>query len=1178
MKMNVMNEYLLKSKELDDLIKTLEGENRNVLLSGVTSSFYGPLLQMIYEKQQRPVVVLMQNLYHAQRLYDQLSNLMDDGLVRLFPMDEFITAEMLASSSELRIERMNTLASILENEVKIVITHVAGATRFLTPKAIFQQAEINLECGHEYELDKLKRKLVELGYNSVRAVERMGEFSVRGGIVDIFPMTEENPIRVEFFDDEVDSIRYFSTETQRSLQQTQKISIPPTYELVYSDIEVEAFESKIKSRLTKTLKLLDIEMQDQLREKIFNDIENIKNHNNLEIMHKYTSLLYDNPDTLLSYFTNPLVVYIDYNRVIENQTHMNEDALSWQEGAIGNGKTVVELDLYRPITEIEASTQLYLLEHTSQLKDVKLTDTVKILTKSVAEFHGQLEFFAKECKRLKENKSTVFITVSSVESRNKLANYLEESGISVAIPTKLHEVREGSIHIIYEPLPLGFELVDLNVVVYTDYEINTKRKKQTTYKSSFKEGKKINDFNELKIGDYVVHVQHGIGQYIGIETLESNGARKDFLMIAYRGDDKLYVPIDKIQMVQKYVGSEGAKPKINKLGTSEWEKTKAKVKKTVKDIADKLIKIYAQREHLPGYAFSKDTVEQHAFENAFPYVETEDQLRAVVEIKEDMQQPHPMDRLLIGDVGYGKTEVAMRAAFKAVMDGKQVAYLAPTTILTKQHYESFVSRFKDFPIRIGLLNRYVSLKEQQELLIKIKSGKIDIVVGTHRLLSKDVEFKDLGLLIIDEEQRFGVEHKEKIKEFKTEVDVLTLTATPIPRTLQMSMIGIRSLSLIETPPMNRYPVQTYVLEEHDGVIRDAIERELARDGQVFYLYNRVSDIDKRAARIKKLVPDAIVEYAHGQMSKEQLEQTMADFEEKKFNVLVCTTIIETGIDIPNANTLIISDSYRLGLSQLYQLRGRVGRSDRIAYAYCMYPKNKVLTENAEKRLQTIKEFTELGSGFKIAMRDLAIRGAGDMLGAQQYGFIDTVGLDLYTQLLSEAVVHAREGSTFEVASFEIPKLEFDFPTKVDAYIPDFYITDESTKIEIYQKIKKVTTQTEYDDIVDELIDRFGDFPDDVKYLIDLTFLKNLTEPYLEKTKSTKNTIEFILKEEITQDIDGQKLFEAVHQIGSMIRLAYRDNKINIIFDLPVVKRLQWFEYALQLFTNFERFKKNVKKV
>lgn len=1176
--MSVMNQYISKSGAIQTLLNALEKNNQNILLSGVTTSFYAPLLQMVYENKKRPVVIMMQNLYQAQRLYDQLVELMDGDLVRLFPMDEFITAEMLASSSELRIERMNTLAAITENSSKIVVTHVAGAARFLPPKEVFKQADIFLEVGGCYDLDELKRKLIELGYQFVRAVEHMGEFSVRGGILDVFPMTEENPLRIEFFDDEVDTIRYFTTDTQRSIQKVETATIVPTFELVYSDEQIKRFESKIKVLLEQTLPLVDGEAREALYARVYGDIEKIRQHQDLELMHKYTSLLYENPDTLLSYMDNPMVIYIDYGRILENQEHMNEDAIAWQEGAIENGKTVKGISLYQPITSINASEQVFLSEHASSLPDVELSQHVKLLTKSVSEFHGQLEFFAKECKRLKDNGVTVFVAMSSMESRNNLANYLDELGVRVAFPITLDEVREGSIHLVCENLTMGYELLDPNIVVYTDYEVHTKRKKKTVYKSSFKEGKKLKDYNELQLGDYVVHVQHGIGQYIGIETLETNGARKDFLMIAYRGDDKLYVPIDKIQLVQKYVGSEGAKPKINKLGTSEWEKTKSKVKKTVKDIADKLIKIYAKREHLPGYAFGKDTIEQHAFENAFPYVETDDQLRAVSEIKEDMEAPHPMDRLLIGDVGYGKTEVAMRAAFKAVQDGKQVAYLAPTTILSKQHYESFVSRFSDFDVKVGLLNRYISVKEQQELLESIKSGKINIVVGTHRILSKDVIFKDLGLLIIDEEQRFGVEHKEKIKEFKTEVDVLTLTATPIPRTLQMSMIGIRSLSLIETPPMNRYPVQTYVLEEHDGVIRDAIERELARDGQVFYLYNRVSDIEKRAAKIQKLVPDAVVEYAHGQMSKEQLEQTMADFEEKKFNVLVCTTIIETGIDIPNANTLLISDAYRLGLSQLYQLRGRVGRSDRIAYAYCMYPKNKVLTENAEKRLQTIKEFTELGSGFKIAMRDLAIRGAGDMLGAKQYGFIDTVGLDLYTQLLSEAVVHAREGSDFEVASFEVPKLEFDFPTKVDAYIPDFYISDESIKIEIYQKIKKITDDNAYNDIIDELIDRFGDFPDEVKYLIDLTYLKNLTEGLIEKTKSTKNTIEFILKEEITQDINGQLLFEAVHEIGSMIRLAYKEGRINIIFDLPVVKRQQWFEYALNLFKDFERFKNNVKKV
>ena len=786
--MNVMNQYISKSEQLQTLMNTLDKDNQNVLLSGVTTSFYAPLLQMIFENKKRPMIIMMQNLYHAQRLYDQLIDLMDMNSVRLFPMDEFITAEMLASSSELRIERMNTLASIIENQNKIVVTHVAGATRFLTPKEIFKQADIQLEVGGTYELDELKRKLVELGYQSVRAVEHMGEFSVRGGILDVFPMTEENPIRIEFFDDEIDTIRYFSTETQRSINKVEKAALVPTFELVYSDEQVERFEKNIKERLTKTAPLVEGETRDNLYARIYGDIEKIKNNQDLEVMHKYISLLYEKPDTLLSYFDDPLVIYIDYNRILENQEHMNEDALAWQEGAIENGKTVVDLNLYHPITQTKVSRQLFLLEHTSSLQEIKLTEHVKLMTKSVTEFHGQLEFFAKECKRLKENGVTVFVTVSSVEARNNLANYLEESGVTVAFPTTIDEIREGSIHLVYERLPLGFELLEPNIVVYTDYEVHTKRKKQTAYKSNFKEGKKIKDYNELKLGDYVVHVQHGIGQYIGIETLETNGARKDFLMIAYRGGDKLYVPIDKIEMVQKYVGSEGAKPKIHKLGTSEWEKTKAKVKKTVKDIADKLIKIYAKREHLPGYAFSKDTIEQHAFENAFPYVETDDQLRAVAEIKEDMEAPHPMDRLLIGDVGYGKTEVAMRAAFKAVQDGKQVAYLAPTTILSKQHYESFVARFKDFDVKIGLLNRYVSIKEQQELLTNIKSGKINIVVGTHRILSKDVIFKDLGLLIIDEEQRFGVEHKEKIKEFKTEVDVLTLTATPIPRTLQMSMI------------------------------------------------------------------------------------------------------------------------------------------------------------------------------------------------------------------------------------------------------------------------------------------------------------------------------------------------------------------------------------------------------
>lgn len=1176
--MKILSNYLSQNEGIQNLLKALEANEPSVLVSGVAPTFYETFFDIIFSHSRRPIMIVMQNLYHAQRLFDQLSTVLEDDVVHLFPMDEFITAEMLASSSELRTERMNTLGAIVRQEAGIVITHVAGATRYLTPKETFKAAEVQLAVGDIYDLGKLKSKLVKLGYQHAPTVENAGEFSVRGGLLDVYPMTEENPLRIEFFDDEVDTIRYFSTETQRSLSPAKNLEITPVFELVYSDEEIQRFETEIRDRLARTASLVQGEARDRLYEKTFQDIENVKNHHDVELMHKYASLMFEAPDTLVDYLDNPLVVYMDYNRIKENQSHMDDDAANWQEGALENGKALVDMDLYRPLPAQPIKNQLFLAEHRSSLGGIELTEMLSLQTKSVSEYHGQLEFFVSECQRLQAKKTTLFIALSNMETRNNLANYLEEKGVSVAFPTEISEIKEGSVHLIYQPLSAGFELIDENLIVYSNYELSAQKKKPKAYKSTIKEGKKISDYNELNVGDYVVHLQHGIGQYVGIQTLETNGATRDFLMIVYRGADKLYVPIDKIHLVQKYVGSEGVVPKIHKLGTNEWEKTKTKVKKTVKDIAAKLIKIYAKREHLPGFAFAKDTPKQRAFENAFAFVETEDQLKAVAEIKADMEQPHPMDRLLIGDVGYGKTEVAMRAAFKAVMDGKQVAYLAPTTILSKQQYENFTKRFKDFDIKIGVINRYLSAKEQKNLLELLKDGKIDIIVGTHRLLSKDVKYKDLGLLVIDEEQRFGVEHKEKIKEMKTEVDVLTLTATPIPRTLQMSMIGIRSLSLIETPPLNRYPVQTYVLEEHDSVIRDAVERELARDGQVFYLYNRVDDIDKIAAKIKRLVPDAQVAYAHGQMTKEQLEETMADFEERKYNVLVCTTIIETGIDIPNANTLIIADAYRLGLSQLYQIRGRVGRSDRIAYAYCIYPRDKVLTEGAEKRLQTIKEFTELGSGFKIAMRDLAIRGAGDMIGARQSGFIDSVGLDLYTQLLSEAISHAREGSEFKLATFEMPVQEFDIPVNVDAYIPDHYIEDEATKIEMYQKIKKIGTEEDRDDVLDELIDRFGDFPDDVKHLVDLTLLKNMTEPYIEKTKSTKNTIEFILNQDLSQTIDGQKLFEEAHKIGSMIRLSYKEDRVTIIFDLPAMRKAHWFEYALRLFKDFESLKKIAKNV
>jgi transcription-repair coupling factor (superfamily II helicase) len=707
--------------------------------------------------------------------------------------------------------------------------------------------------------------------------------------------------------------------------------------------------------------------------------------------------------------------------------------------------------------------------------------------------------------------------------------------------------------------------------VITEQELFNKKTKKSVRRQKLSNAERIKSYSELKIGDYVVHVNHGIGKYLGIETLSINGVHKDYLHIRYQGDDKLYVPVDQIDLVQKYVGSEGKEPKLYKMGGSEWKRVKSKVQSSVQDIADDLIKLYAEREAAKGYAFSPDGDMQREFETAFVYNETEDQLRSIKEIKVDMEREQPMDRLLCGDVGYGKTEVAIRAAFKAIMDGKQVAFLVPTTILAQQHFETLRERFQDYPINIGLLSRFRTKKQQTETTKGLKAGTVDIVVGTHRLLSKDIHYRDLGLLIIDEEQRFGVTHKEKIKKLKTNVDVLSLTATPIPRTLHMSMLGVRDLSVIETPPENRFPVQTYVMEYNGGLAREAIERELARDGQVYFLYNRVEDIARKAEEISMLVPDARVTYAHGQMTEQELEAVMVGFLDGEYDVLVSTTIIETGVDIPNVNTLIVHEADRMGLSQLYQLRGRVGRSNRVAYAYFTYRKDKVLTEVAEKRLQSIKEFTELGSGFKIAMRDLSIRGAGNILGAQQHGFIDSVGFDLYSQMLKEAV----ESRKNDKPQDEKPQLEIDLD--VDAYIPDSYISDGHQKIEMYKRFRGITSLEEFGELQEEMLDRFGEYPDQVAYLLLIAEMKVFAfQAGIDSIKQAKQDVSILISEKISSTIDGQKVFELGSKYGRMVgygmeagrmklvlhtKGAAVDNWLHILFEL--VKGLQDVKLANQ---------------
>ncbi|MGB6409069.1 MAG: transcription-repair coupling factor, partial [Planococcus donghaensis] len=740
------------------------------------------------------------------------------------------------------------------------------------------------------------------------------------------------------------------------------------------------------------------------------------------------------------------------------------------------------------------------------------------------------------------------------ERLEKVRSVLADYDMEAVIATSATEIQGGQIYLVDGELSTGFEMPLQRLTVITDSELFKQQPKKKTRAQKLTNAERIKSYSEIKPGDYIVHIHHGIGRFIGIETLESGGVHKDYLHIVYKADDKLFVPVDKIDLIQKYIASEEKEPKLHKMGGAEWKKTRTKVSAAVQDIADDLIKLYAEREALRGFAFSEEQDMQRQFEAEFPYEETTDQLRSINEVKRDMENERPMDRLICGDVGYGKTEVAIRAAFKAVLDGKQVAFLVPTTILAQQHFETMSERFKEYPITVGLMSRFRSKKQQTETVKGLKNGSVDIVVGTHRILSKDMHYKDLGLLIIDEEQRFGVTHKEKIKQMKTNVDVLTLTATPIPRTLHMSMIGVRDLSVIETPPANRFPVQSYVMEHNGALVREAIEREMARGGQVFYLYNRVDDMTRKVEEIQQLVPEARVGYAHGQMSETELESVILSFLDGDYDVLVTTTIIETGIDIPNVNTLIVYNADRMGLSQLYQLRGRVGRSSRVAYAYFMYQRDKVLTDVAEKRLMAIKEFTELGSGFKIAMRDLTIRGAGNLLGSQQHGFIDSVGFDLYSQMLQEAIDERQTGVKKEV----VPEIEISLD--VDAYIPDAYISDGYQKIQMYKRVKGIETEEEMRELQDELIDRFGDMPTETDSLLRIARMKVWArEVGVESIKQNGKIVSVRLSEKGTSSINGGKVVEESATYGRAVGFSMSGQQLVMTIDENKTKKQHPFD-------------------
>lgn len=1147
--MQGLKNYLKKQDEIHSIISGLSSGMKEQLISGLTGTARSVFISLLHESMDRPIMVVTHHLTQAQRLYEDLLELTGEQFVHLYPVNELLASEIAIASPELKSQRLDSLNQWIRNQKGILITPVAALKRMLPPLSYWEKNQLRIELGSTIDFDLMLKMLIDMGYKREEMVMTPGEFSIRGGIIDIYPLTEEYPVRIELFDDEVDSIRLFDPENQRSLEKMKQMIIGPADELMVSDEDISRSIQRLDDALQQSLKKMKTNTgQEQLIENIEYDMERLKNGERFQEMYKYVSLFYQQPASLIDFLPNNGIIIMDeMSRIQETASQLDREEAEWVQSHLENRQIVRGVSTsfdWQDILDKMNHQMLYLSVFLRHIPNTQPENIVNLSCRAMQQFHGQMNLLKNEMQRWKKGNFSVFIVAPNKKRMEKVQSVLEDYGMEamagnqeIEPPFPVPAVIEGNIH-------GGFEMPLYKIAILTEEELFKKKTSRPKRKQKISNAERIKNYQELKTGDYVVHSSHGIGKYLGIETLEVGGNHKDYMLIKYSGNDKLYVPIDQIDLVQKYVGSEGKEPKLYKLGGSEWKKVKKKVQSSVEDIADDLIKLYAERETSKGYAFAKDTDLQREFEAAFPYQETADQLRCIEEVKMDMEKPRPMDRLLCGDVGYGKTEVAIRAAFKAVLDEKQVAVLVPTTILAQQHFETFQERFQDFGVKIGLLSRFRSRKQQKDTINQLKKGLIDIVIGTHRLLSRDVEFKDLGLLIVDEEQRFGVKHKEKIKQMKTNIDVLTLTATPIPRTLHMSMLGVRDLSVIETPPENRFPIQTYVIEYNPVFIREAIERELARGGQVFFLYNRVENIERMAKEIARLVEDARVAFAHGQMNETELEHVMFNFLEGQYDVLVSTTIIETGVDIPNVNTLIVYDADKMGLSQLYQLRGRVGRSNRVAYAYFTYQKDKVLSEVAEKRLQAIKEFTELGSGFKIAMRDLSIRGAGNLLGAEQHGFIDSVGFDMYSQMLKDAIDARKGGKPYEESRPFEPELNL----KMDAYIPASYIKDEKQKIDIYKQFQAIRTMEDVYELQEELIDRFGDYPEEVDRLFQVSRIKMYARrESIESITEQSKKIECLMTEKESQKVDGVSLFELASEYDRLIQLGTEDMKLKIVF-------------------------------
>lgn len=1093
--MNFLIKTLEENKKFQELTKQIS-KTGPIAISGLVDVEKLHVLAGIFNETKRPMVLVTYNEIQARKLYQDLKKLIKQTY--FFPKKEITSYDYVAQSKEIEYKRIDVLNKMYlakkQKEPIIIVTTIEAVMQKMVAKDTLYQNVIDFEVGKTYLLDEIKEKLVGLGYERSDLIENKGQFSIRGGIVDV-GLSEKIGVRIEFWGDEVDSIRFFQISSQRSTEMLKEITIFPAHELIVQDLS-EAVKN----------------IQEKYPEEI-EDIELIKNGDYISKINKYFNEFYENQASFLDYMSDEYLLLLDEkSKINQRESNIIEDNNKLIASLVEKEKFVPEA--IENISKFEYNFEEKQIIYLEQNDSIKNIQKYYFETREINFYNLQLDLLLADIVTYQKNKKKVVLLAGNEISAKKLCNILKENQINYKYEQEAENVKPGEIIVTIGGFSSGFENYDLNLIVISlqnNFEEPVKRKKKLS--STFKDSEKI-VFADLKLGDIVVHQTHGIGQFIGVNTITADGVTKDYIKIKYRNDDILYVPTNSLDSVRKYIGGgDNSSPRLNKLGGKEWSATTSKVKKNLEEVAKDLIELYAKRQKIKGFSFSPDTPWQKQFEDSFPYAETDDQLRCIQDVKKDMEKPQPMDRLLCGDVGYGKTEVAIRAAFKAVMDQKQVAYLVPTTILANQQYEEFKTRMQEFAINVELLNRFKTKKEQDEIIKKLKLGEVDVIVGTHRLLSEDVNFKDLGLLIIDEEHRFGVKDKEKIKKLRTNIDVLTMTATPIPRTLHMSIVGVRDMSVIYEPPHNRKPVQTYVLEYDQEVITEAITKEIERGGQVFYLFNQVEGIEKKANEISMLVPEAKVGFAHGKMSGRELEEIMKSFINHEINVLVCTTILESGIDIPNANTIIVENADRLGLAQLYQIRGRVGRSDKQAYAYITYKRDKLLSEVADKRLKAIKEFTEFGSGFKIAMRDLEIRGAGSMLGEMQHGHMEKVGYDTYCKLLDEVI---KEMQGIEV----VEEQDVQIDLAVSSYIPDNFIENSSQKIEIYQNIALCRTEEELQNVIDEVIDRYGRLPKELENLIDIARIKQLARKanILKIAQKENGIVFYFVKEKIKPEM------------------------------------------------------------